>query len=90
MAGGSFSRPHYCASWPTGEFGGMGLEGAVQLGFKKELEEKTDPVERKALFDELVNESYERGKATEAAAHLELDAVIDPRDTRKMILTALR
>lgn len=90
MAGGSFSRPRYCASWPTGEFGGMGLEGAVQLGFKKELEEKTNPDERKALFDELVNESYEKGKATEAAAHLELDAVIEPRDTRKMILSALR
>jgi len=89
MAGGSFSKPSYCVAWPSGEFGGMGLEGAVQLGFKKELDEQETPDARKALFDSLVAESYERGKATEAAAHLEIDAVIDPVDTRKIIIAAL-
>ncbi len=89
MAGGSFAAPIYSASWPTGEFGGMGLEGAVQLGFKKELDQLSDPAEREALFNRLVDESYEKGKATEAASFLEIDAVIDPVDTRSVILRAL-
>jgi acetyl-CoA carboxylase carboxyltransferase component len=86
MAGGSFVRPVYAASWPTGEFGGMGLEGAVRLGFKKELDAIADPAEREALFQRLLARMYEVGKATEAAAHLELDAVIDPADTREVVL----
>ena len=89
MTAGSFARPVYAASWPTGEFGGMGLEGAVRLGFKKELDEVAEPVEREALFQQLVARMYELGKATEAAAFLELDAVIDPADTRAVILRAL-
>lgn len=89
MTGGSFVRPVYAASWPTGEFGGMGLEGAVRLGFSKELEAVQDAAEREALFDKLVSQAYEAGKATEAAAHLELDAVIDPAETRAVILRAL-
>lgn len=89
MTAGSFARPVYTASWPTGEFGGMGLEGAVRLGFSKELEAVEDPDEREALFDRLVAEAYERGKATEAASHLEIDAVIDPLETRAVILRAL-
>jgi acetyl-CoA carboxylase carboxyltransferase component len=89
MTGGSFVRPVYAASWPTGEFGGMGLEGAVSLGFRKELDEVADPAEREALFEQLVARMYEIGKATEAAAHLELDAVIDPADTRSVILRAM-
>jgi acetyl-CoA carboxylase carboxyltransferase component len=89
MTGGSFVTPVYAASWPTGEFGGMGLEGAVRLGFKRELEAVADEAEREALFEKLVAKMYERGKATEAAAHLEMDAVIDPADTRKVILAAL-
>ena len=89
MTAGSFARPVYTASWPTGEFGGMGLEGAVRLGFSKELEAVADPAEREALYDQLVAEAYERGKATEAASHLEIDAVIDPADTRAVLLRAL-
>ena len=67
----------------------MGLEGAVKLGFKKELEAVEDEAERQALFDKLVAKMYEIGKATEAAAHLEIDAVIDPADTREVILKAI-
>ena len=89
MTGGSFLTPDYIAAWPTGEVGGMGLEGAVTLGFKKELAAVEDEAERQALFDELVAKLYEVGKATEAAAHLEIDAVIDPADTREIILKAL-
>ena len=76
------------ASWPSGEFGGMGLEGAVRLGFKKELEAVADKEERETLFTQLLDQMYERGKATEAASHLEIDAVIDPADTRGVIVRA--
>ena len=88
MAGGSFHKPIYSASWPSGEFGGMGLEGAVRLGFKKELEAAADKEERETLFTQLLDQMYERGKATEAASHLEIDAVIDPADTRGVIVRA--
>lgn len=90
MTGGSFVRPVYAASWPTGEFGGMGLEGAVRLGFRKELEAVEDPGEREALFNQLVANAYDIGKATEAASHLEIDAVIDPSQTRAVVLRAFR
>ncbi len=89
MAGGSFASPVYCAAWPTGEFGGMGLEGAVKLGFRKELEAAESDEAREALYAELVAMAYEQGKATEAASYLELDAVIDPANTRAVIVQAL-
>ncbi len=89
MAGGGFHSPVFIASWPTGEFGGMGLEGAVRLGYRKELEAETDPEKQKALFAELVGRMYERGKALSMAAALEIDAVIDPVDTRRWILAGL-
>jgi acetyl-CoA carboxylase carboxyltransferase component len=67
----------------------MGLEGAVKLGFKKELEAEIDTDKREALYNELVAQAYERGKAIEAAAHLEIDAVIDPMDTRSAVTKAV-
>ena len=85
MAGGGFRSASFTVSWPTGEFGPMGLEGAVRLGFKKELEAVPDGPERKALFDRLVAQSYERGHAINTAAAVEIDAVIDPAETRKWI-----
>ena len=90
MTGGSFVNPVYAASWPTGEFGGMGLEGAVRLGFKKELAAEADPDKRQALYEKLLARMYEVGRATEAAAHLEIDAVIDPAETRSVLIRALR
>ena len=89
MTGGSLHRPDYTAAWPQGEFGAMGLEGAVRLGFKRELEATPEGPEREALFERLVGELYSKGKATEAAAFLEIDAVIDPADTRRVISAAL-
>ena len=89
MAGGSFKTPLFTLTWPTGEFGGMGLEGAVKLGFRKELEAIEDLAERKAAFDKMVAQSYERGKAVNMASHFELDDVIDPAETRRYILGAL-
>lgn len=89
LAGGSFAVPDMAVAWPTGEFGGMGLEGAVHLGYRKELEAEKDEVARQALYDRLLSQLYEKGKATEAAAHLEIDAVIDPALTRDYLLQAL-
>ncbi len=90
MAGGSTQAPAFCVAWPTGEFGGMGLEGSVRLGYRRELEAQTDPAARQALFDKLVGSLYERGKAINVAASLEIDAVIDPADTRRWILQGLQ
>ncbi len=89
MVGGSLHDPIYTVAWPTAEFGGMGLEGAVKLGFKKELEAESDDKKREDLFNQLVAEAYDRGKAIEAATHLEIDAVIDPEDTRSIISKAI-
>jgi len=90
MAKGGFHEPFFTVSWPTGEFGGMGLEGAVKAGFKKELAAFENPQEREALYQKLVAELYERGKAINMASHLEIDAVIDPADTRQWIMRGLK
>ncbi|HTY53802.1 MAG TPA: carboxyl transferase domain-containing protein [Candidatus Binataceae bacterium] len=90
MAGGSFRVPFFTVAWPTGEFGGMGLEGAVKLGFRKELAAETDHAKRKALFDEMVARMYKIGKAVNMASNFEIDDVIDPAESRRWIMTALR
>jgi acetyl-CoA carboxylase carboxyltransferase component len=90
MTGGSFHASFFIVSWPTGEFGGMGLEGAVRLAYRRELEAVTDPAERDALYQKLVAQLYQAGKAINMAAFLEIDDVIDPADTRRWILRGLR
>ncbi|MGW5110717.1 carboxyl transferase domain-containing protein [Nocardia sp. NPDC004123] len=87
MAAGSFRAPRFVIAWPTGEIGGMGLEGAVRLGFAKELAAIEDPAQRQAAFDALVQAAYDSGKALTAATVLELDDVIDPADTRRWVRT---
>jgi acetyl-CoA carboxylase carboxyltransferase component len=90
MAKGGFHESIFTAAWPTAEFGAMGLEGAVKAGFKKELAAIENPEEREALYNQLVAQLYERGKAINMAAYLEIDAVIDPADTRRWIMEGLR
>jgi acetyl-CoA carboxylase carboxyltransferase component len=90
MAKGGFHESIFTAAWPTAEFGAMGLEGAVKAGFKKELAAIENPGEREALYNQLVAQLYERGKAINMAAYLEIDAVIDPADTRRWIMEGLR
>ncbi|GJF02957.1 acetyl-CoA carboxylase family protein [Pseudonocardia sp. D17] len=90
MGGGSTKSPAFCVAWPTGEFGGMGLEGAVRLGFRKELAAVEDPAERDALYRKLVAEMYEQGKATNTASVFEIDDVIDPVETRRWIVEGFR
>ncbi len=89
MCGGSFRRPVFTIAWPTGEFGGMGLEGAVRLGFRKELDAASTPEERAELEARLIAAAYERGRATRIAQALEIDAVIDPADTRQWLVRGL-
>jgi acetyl/propionyl-CoA carboxylase alpha subunit/acetyl-CoA carboxylase carboxyltransferase component len=90
MAGGSFHASVFTIAWPTGEFGGMGLEGQVKLGRRKELQALDDPAERMALYEKLVAEAYDRGKALNTASLFEIDDVIDPAATRDWILAGLR
>jgi acetyl-CoA carboxylase carboxyltransferase component len=90
MTGGSYQAAMFCVSWPTGEFGGMGLEGSVKLGYRNELAAIEDPVERRAKFDEMVQRAYDAGKALARATSPALDDVIDPADTRRWIVAALR
>jgi acetyl-CoA carboxylase carboxyltransferase component len=90
MAGGSFHASVFAISWPTGEFGGMGLEGQVKLGRRKELAAIEDPAQRMAAYERMVGEMYERGKALNTASLFELDDVIDPAATRGWIVTGLR
>ena len=89
MAAGDLRRPAVTVAWPTGEFGGMGLEGAVRLGYRKELEAIEDPGARRARYEELVADQYARGKAVSTAMAFEIDDVIDPADTRAVLAGVL-
>ena len=89
MTAGGFDAPVFNVSWPTGEFGPMGLEGSVRLGFSKELQAQPEGPERDALFAQLVAERYAVGKALNMAQTLEIDAVIDPCETRPWLVRGL-
>jgi acetyl-CoA carboxylase carboxyltransferase component len=89
MAGGSFKAPIFTVAWPTGEFGGMGLEGAVRLGYRRELDAIDDPERREQAFQEMVAAMYRHGKALNTATYFEIDDVIDPADSRRWIIAAL-
>jgi acetyl-CoA carboxylase carboxyltransferase component len=87
MAGGSFKAPLFTVGWPTSEFGGMGLEGAVRLGMRRELEAIADDAERERVFAATVAAAYEHGRGVNMAAYGEIDDVIDPADSRRWIAT---
>jgi acetyl-CoA carboxylase carboxyltransferase component len=89
MAAGGFHSPDFTVAWPTGEFGAMGLEGAVKLGYRKELEAVPEGPQREALYQQLVARQYENGQAMNMAATLEIDAVIDPAHTRGWLVRGL-
>ncbi|TVP55600.1 MAG: carbamoyl-phosphate synthase large subunit [Halomonadaceae bacterium] len=89
MAAGSFHSPLFTIAWPSGEFGAMGLEGAVRLGFAKELAAVADPAEREALFNKMVAKAYNNGKGINTASFLEIDGVIDPAQTRDWLARGL-
>jgi acetyl-CoA carboxylase carboxyltransferase component len=89
MAGGSFKAPQFCIAWPTGEFGGMNLEGAVRLGQRRELDAIADRQERERVYEQMVERMYQWGKAVNTASHFEIDDVIDPADSRRWITSML-
>ncbi len=90
MAGGSFHQPFFTIAWPTAEMGPMGLEGAVELGFSKELEAAANESERNTLYEQLLTSMYEKGKAVSVATAFEIDAVIDPAETRAWLVRGRR
>jgi acetyl-CoA carboxylase carboxyltransferase component len=89
MSAGGMHESVFTAAWPTAEFGGMGLEGYVRLGFRKEMQAIADPAERDRWFEAKVASLYEQGKALSIASALEIDAVIDPAETRAWIVAGL-
>ena len=89
MAGGNFRAPYFTVSWPTGEFGPMGLEGQVKLGYRAELEAIEDPDERRRYFDDMVAQSYEDGKALHRSTSFGIDDTIDPAETRNWLASLL-
>jgi acetyl-CoA carboxylase carboxyltransferase component len=90
MTGGGFKASAFTVTWPTGEFGGMGLEGAVKLGYRKELEAIEDTEARKEEYEKRVAQMYDRGKAVNFATAFEIDEVIDPKDTRHWIMAGFK
>ena len=90
MTGGSFKDPFFAVAWPTAEFGGMGLEGQVKLGFRNELANIEDPAERLKRYETLVARAYERSRAIHQGVSFQVDDVIDPADTRFWIANGLR
>ncbi|MBK4734351.1 carboxyl transferase domain-containing protein [Noviherbaspirillum pedocola] len=90
MAAGSFGAPFFTIAWPSAEFGAMGIEGSIRLGYRKELEAIADPDERERQFRIMVDKAYETGKAINMASYLEIDDVIDPAETRGWILRGLK
>jgi len=89
MAGGTFRNPLFTIAWPTGEFGGMGLEGSVKLGYRAELAAIVDPQERKRVYEEKVAEAYEQGKALNSASLFSIDDTVDPADSRFWVANVL-
>ena len=90
MAGGSWKTPYFSVAWPTGEFGGMGLEGSVKLGYRNELAAIDDPDERLARYEAMVARAYETGKALNYASNFAVDDTIDPADSRRWVVSLLR
>ena len=89
MTGGGFHAPVFTLAWPSGEFGAMGLEGAVRLGYRKELAAAPEGRERDAIFQQHLDQRYAKGKAINMAATLEIDALIDPAQTRRWLARGL-
>ena len=90
MAGGSYKTPFFTVSWPTGEYGGMGLEGSIKLGYRAELAAVEDSEERKKMYEDMVARAYERGKALNYASLFSVDDTIDPADSRFWVANLMK
>ncbi|MBC8272409.1 MAG: carbamoyl-phosphate synthase large subunit, partial [Gammaproteobacteria bacterium] len=90
MAGGSYKTPFFTVSWPTGEYGGMGLEGSVKLGYRAELAAIEDPEERLETYEKMVAKAYQTGKALNYASLFSVDDTIDPADSRHWVSNIMK
>ncbi|MBT4490778.1 MAG: ATP-grasp domain-containing protein [Rhodospirillaceae bacterium] len=90
MAGGSYKAAYFTVAWPTGEFYGMGIEGAVKLGYRNDLAAIEDPQERLATYQRMVDEAYEGAKALNHASYFGIDDVIDPVESRHWLINCLK
>jgi acetyl-CoA carboxylase carboxyltransferase component len=89
MAGGSLHEPLLTLAWPSAHLGPMGLEGAVRLALRKELEEIEDAEQREQRVRDLTAAAEQNARALNAAALFELDDVVDPAETRALIASTL-
>jgi acetyl-CoA carboxylase carboxyltransferase component len=89
MTGGSLHEPLLTVAWPSAHLGPMGLEGAVRLALRKELEAIADEAEREQRVRDLTAAAEDNARALNAAALFELDDVIDPAQTRSLIASTL-
>ncbi|PTL55589.1 acyl-CoA carboxylase subunit beta [Paraconexibacter algicola] len=89
MAFGSLHEPLLTVAWPSAHLGPMGLEGAVRLGLRKELEAIEDEEERERRVREVTALAQQNARALNAAQLFELDDVIDPAQTRDLIARTL-
>jgi acetyl-CoA carboxylase carboxyltransferase component len=89
MVGGSLHEPLLTVAWPSAHLGPMGLEGAVRLALRKELEAIEDEVEREQRVKDLTARATENARAVNAAQLFEIDDVIDPADTRALLISTL-
>jgi acetyl-CoA carboxylase carboxyltransferase component len=90
MTGGGMKKGVFAVSWPTGEFAGMGIEGQVKLGRRKELAAIADTAERIAAYERFVAELYTEGRALNVGSFFQVDDVIDPAETRRWVVAGLR
>jgi acetyl-CoA carboxylase carboxyltransferase component len=90
MVGGSLHEPLLTVAWPSAHLGPMGLEGAVRLSMRKDLEAIPDEAEREARVRDLTAAAQANAAAINAATFFELDDVIDPADTRAIVASTLR
>ncbi len=90
MCGGSSMAPVFSVAWPTAEFAGMNIEGAVKLGYRNDLAALETAEERKELFDKMTTLAYERARAVNGAQFFGVDDVIDPAESRDWVVAGLR
>lgn len=90
MCGAGTLVGFFAVAWPTAEFAGMNIEGAVKLGYRKELTAIEDPEARRAEFERMTGIAYDSAKAVNGSAGGGIDDVIDPAETRDWIASSLR
>ena len=77
-------------AWPTAEIAVMGPEGAVDIVYKRELDGAANPQDRQELRQKKIEEFRDRFASPYVAADRGfIDAIIQPRETRKKLIQAL-